>query len=272
MSRMVGEQGVLTPSVERVDDLFDLTGRVALVTGGNGGIGLGMADAMAAHGADVAIWGTNEDKNAAAAEQLARHGRKVVALRCDVGDQEQVEEAFARTVGELGKVDSCFANAGVGGQASSFLSMTADEWRRVLRVNLDGAFFTLQAAVRHMVERGEGGSVVVTTSGSAFQGQQKGEHYGASKAGVIALVKAIAVEHARHGIRGNAILPGWVETDMTAPVFGWDKFVANVMPRIPLRRWGAPDDFAGVAVYLASDASKWHTGDTFVIDGGYLIF
>ena len=150
--------------------------------------------------------------------------------------------------------------------------MTADEWRRVLRVNLDGAFFTLQAAVRHMVERGEGGSVVVTTSGSAFQGQQKGEHYGASKAGVIALVKAIAVEHARHGIRGNAILPGWVETDMTAPVFGWDKFVANVMPRIPLRRWGAPDDFAGVAVYLASDASKWHTGDTFVIDGGYLIF
>jgi NAD(P)-dependent dehydrogenase (short-subunit alcohol dehydrogenase family) len=255
-----------------VENLFDLTGRVALVTGGNGGIGLGMADGLAAHGADVAIWGTNEEKNEAAAQHLARHGRKVLALRCDVGDQEQVEEAFAATVAGLGKVDSCFANAGVGGQAPSFLEMTAEEWRRVLRVNLDGAFFTLQAAVRHMVERGEGGSVVVMTSASASQGQQKGEHYGASKAGVVALVRAIAVEHARHGIRGNAILPGWVETDMTAPALGWDKFVANVMPRVPLRRWGRPDDFAGAAVYLASDASKWHTGDTIVVDGGYLIF
>jgi NAD(P)-dependent dehydrogenase (short-subunit alcohol dehydrogenase family) len=255
-----------------VHSLFDLTGRVALVTGGNSGIGLGMADALAAHGADVAIWGTNPTKNAAARDEVARHGTQVLDLICDVGDQGAVEAAFAATVDRLGRVDTCFANAGVGGQAASFLTMTADEWHRVLRVNLDGVFFTLQAAVRHMVDRGGGGSLVVTTSGSSVQGQPRGEHYGASKAAVVALMKAVAVEHARDGIRANAILPGWIDTDMTAPAFGWDRFVEKVLPRVPVRRWGEPGDFGGVAVYLASDASAYHTGDTFVIDGGYLIF
>lgn len=251
---------------------FDLSGRTALVTGGNSGIGLAMADALAAHGADVAIWGTNPAKNAAAHEQLARHGHTVVDLVCDVGDHDAVRAAFATTVEALGTVDSCFANAGVAGQAPSFLEMTSEEWHRVMRVNLDGAFYTLQEATRHLVERGRGGSLVVTTSGSAFQGQQRGQHYGASKAAVIAMMKAIAVEHARHGVRANAVLPGWIETDMTSPALGWDRFVDRVLPRIPLRRWGQPDDFGGVAVYLASDASAYHTGDTFVIDGGYLVF
>jgi NAD(P)-dependent dehydrogenase (short-subunit alcohol dehydrogenase family) len=252
--------------------LFDLTGHVALVTGGNSGIGLGMAEALAQHGANVAIWGTNPTKNAAAAEQLAGHGTQIVALRCDVGDEDAVERSFAATVEALGHVDSCFANAGVGGAAKSFLEMTADEWRRVTRVNLDGCFFTCRAAVRHMVERGHGGSVVVTTSGSALQGQARGQNYGASKAGVIAMMRAIAVEHARHGIRANAILPGWIETAMTEPAFGWDRFVEKVLPRVPLRRWGEPDDFGGVAVYLASNASRYHTGDVLVLDGGYSIF
>jgi NAD(P)-dependent dehydrogenase (short-subunit alcohol dehydrogenase family) len=251
---------------------FDLTGHCSLVTGGNSGIGLGMADALARHGADVAIWGTNPDKNERARKHLARHGTNVVAVRCDVGDEDEVERCFADTVDALGSLDSCFANAGVAGMAPSFLEMTSDEWHRVLRVNLDGAFYTLRAATRHLVERGRGGSLVVTTSGSALQGQQRGQHYGGSKAAVVAMIKAIAVEHARHGIRANAILPGWIETDMTAPALGWDKFVANVLPRVPMRRWGTPDDFGGVAVYLASDASRYHTGDTFVIDGGYLVY
>jgi NAD(P)-dependent dehydrogenase (short-subunit alcohol dehydrogenase family) len=251
---------------------FDLTGTTALVTGGNSGIGLGMAEALAAHGADVAIWGTNPDKNAAAHERLASHGTKVVSLLCDVGDQEQVQVSFAETVAQLGRVDACYANAGVAGRAPSFLEMTAEEWRRVMRVNLDGAFYTCQEAVRHWVATGRGGSLSVTTSGSAFQGQQRGEHYGASKAAVIAMIRAIAVEHARHGVRANAILPGWIETDMTAPAFGWEKFVEQVQRRIPIRRWGTPDDFGGVAVYLASSASSYHTGDVFVIDGGYLVY
>lgn len=251
---------------------FDLSGKMALVTGGNSGIGLGMADALAAHGADVAIWGTNEAKNDAAVAQVARHGRRVVAFRCDVGDQAQVQEAFAATVQALGRVDACFANAGVAGAAPSFLEMTAEEWHRVLRVNLDGAFYTCQEAVRHMVERGGGGSIVVTTSGASVQGQPRGQHYGASKAGVVAMMKGIAVEHARHGIRANAVLPGWIDTPMTEPALAWSKFQERVLTRIPVRRWGTGEDFGGIAVYLASDASAYHTGDTFVIDGGYLIF
>ena len=253
--------------------LFDLTGHVALVTGGNSGIGLGMAQALAAHGADVAIWGTNPDKNTAAAAQLREHGHGVLDLVCDVGDQDAVAASMAATVERFGRVDSCFVNAGVGGRAPSFAEMTDEEWHRVLRVNLDGAFYTAQQAVRQMKDQDpQGGSIVFTTSGSAFYGQQRGQHYGGSKAALNAMMKGIAVEHARHGIRCNSVLPGWVESDMTAPAFGWDKFVASVMPRIPMRRWGTPDDFGGVAVYFASRASVWHTGDIITIDGGYHSF
>jgi NAD(P)-dependent dehydrogenase (short-subunit alcohol dehydrogenase family) len=260
-----------------VENLFDLTGHVALVTGGNGGIGLGMAEGLASHGAAVAIWGTNADKNDDAVERLAAHGGDVYAAVCDVGDQEAVEATMADVVAQLGRVDSCFVNAGVSGRAPSFVEMTDEEWHRVLRVNLDGAFYTAQAAAAHMVERfrsGDeaGGSIVFTSSGSAFSGQQRGQHYGATKAGVIAMMRGIAVEHARHGVRANALVPGWIESDMTAAVLSWDKFVANNLPRVPMRRWGRKEDFAGIAVYLASPASAYHTGDVITIDGGYYIF
>jgi len=252
--------------------LFDLSGHCAVVTGGNSGIGLGFAEGLAGAGADVAIWGTNEEKNATAAEALLRFGTKVVAFQCDVGDRAAVQDVFARTVDALGRVDSCFANAGVSGAASSFVDMTDEEWHRVLRVNLDGCFYTCQAAVRHMVERTGGGSIVVTGSGSALQGQPKGEHYGASKAGIDAMVKGIAVEYARHGIRANTVIAGWTETPMASPALNWDRFRDKVLPRVPLRRWGTPDDFRGIAVYLAGPASAWHTGDVIRIDGGYLVF
>ncbi len=257
--------------------LFDLTGHVALVTGGNSGIGLGMADALASHGADVAIWGTNAQKNQRAHQQLAAHGGRVVSVVCDVGDQAAVVASMASTIEALGAVHSCFVNAGVSGQAPSFVGMSDDEWHRVLRVNLDGAFYTAQEAARHMAARHgsgdqSGGSIVFTTSGSAYYGQQKGQHYASSKGALISMMKGIAVEHARHGVRCNAILPGWIETEMSAPALGWDKFVANVLPRVPLRRWGTGDDFGGLAVYLASRASSYHTGDVITIDGGYHSF
>lgn len=252
--------------------LFDLTGHVALVTGGNSGIGLGMAEGLAAHGATVAIWGTNPAKNTAAAAKLREYGGTVLDLVCDVGDHQAVIDSFAATVAELGRVDSCFVNAGVGGQAPSFVGMTEEEWHRVLRVNLDGAFYTAQEAVKQMVAQGDGGSVVFTTSGSALFGQQKGQHYGGSKGAVISMMKGIAVEHARHGIRCNAILPGWIESDMTAGALGWDKFVEKVLSRVPMRRWGKPSDFSALAVYLASPASSYQTGDVITIDGGYHSF
>jgi NAD(P)-dependent dehydrogenase (short-subunit alcohol dehydrogenase family) len=251
---------------------FDLGGSVALVTGGNSGIGLGMAEALAAAGAAICIWGTNESKNAAAAAALAAHGGRVLALRCDVGDEDEVERAFARTVDHFGRVDACFANAGVGGGAPSFTAMTTAEWRRVLRVNLDGVFFTFRAAARHMVERGGGGSLVVTSSLAAVEGTARGEHYAASKGGVIAMIRGLAVELARHGIRANAVLPGWIDTPMTEASLGHDVVQRKILPRVPMRRWGARGDFGGIAVYLASGASAYHTGDTIIIDGGYAIF
>ncbi len=251
---------------------FDLSGKVTLVTGGNSGIGLGFANALAQAGADIAIWGTNTAKNQAAREQVAAHGGKVIALQCDVSDKAQVDASFAKTVEELGKVDSCFANAGIGSRGTPFLEMSTDEWRDIFAVNMEGVFFTFQAAIKHMVERGEGGSLVVTSSSSAIFGAPRSEHYASTKAGVNAMVRGLAVEHARHGIRANAILPGWIETAMTARAFSNEKFVNAVLRRVPQRRWGVGDDFGGIAVYLASDASAYHSGDSMVIDGAYACF
>lgn len=252
---------------------FDLTGKVALVTGGNGGIGFGMARAVAEAGADVAIWGTNAEKNARARAALADTGRKILTLECDVGDEAAVDACFQRTLDELGRVDGCFANAGIGGgRATPFAEYSTEAWRRVLRVNLDGAMFTFRAATRHMMARGGGGALVGTASLAAIEGAARNEHYAATKGGLVSMIRALSVELARYGIRANSVLPGWIETDMTANSIANEKFAGNVMPRIPMRRWGKGADFGGIAVYLMSDASAYHTGDSFVIDGGYSLF
>jgi hypothetical protein len=255
---------------------FDLAGKVALVTGGNGGIGLGMAEALAEAGADLCLWGTNAKKNEAAKARLAKTGRKVETLVVDVSDEGAADAALAETVKRLGRVDACFANAGVTGRAKSMFDLDAKEWRRVLSVNLDGAFFTLRAAAKHMVARAEkgdpGGRLVGVASLAARSGAARNEHYAATKGGLVSMLKAMAVEFARYGITANAILPGWIETEMTAPTFANEKFAANVLPRIPVRRWGKPADFGGIAVYLTSSASAYHTGDEILIDGGYWVF
>lgn len=253
---------------------FDLTGRGVLVTGGNSGIGLGMASALLMAGASVAIWGSNDEKTRRAREQLSDEcsdPSRVHAFACDIADEPAVESAFAATVSRLGRVDACFANAGVSSKGTPLLDMTLDEFRRVQRVNVEGVFLTFRAAARHMADRG-GGSLVATASTAAVEGAARNSHYGASKGAVTSMVRALAVELARHRIRVNSILPGWIETDMTKGSFANERFAGAVMPRIPARRWGTGDDFGGIAVYLASDAAAYTTGEQFLIDGGYTKF
>ncbi|MCW5649519.1 MAG: SDR family oxidoreductase [Ramlibacter sp.] len=255
---------------------FNLSGRTAIVTGGNGGIGYGMARALLASGAAVAVWGSNADKTRRAHEQLAAEcadATRVHAFTCDVGDEAQVEAAFARSVAALGgRVDACFANAGVSSKGTRIEDMSLEEFRRVQRVNVEGVFLTLRAAARQMMAQGQGGSLVATASTAAVEGAARNCHYGASKGAVTSMVRALAVELARHRIRVNSILPGWIETDMTQKSVTDPKFADAVMPRIPARRWGTIDDFGGIAVYLASDASGYATGEQFLIDGGYTKF
>lgn len=254
---------------------FDLTGHRSLITGGNGGIGMGMAKALLDAGATVSIWGARAEKTAAARDALVdRCGDKtrVHALTCDVGDEAQVEAAMAQTLTAIGGVDSCFANAGVIGHPTRMIDMDLAEFQRVQRVNVEGVFLTCRAAARAMIAQGRGGSLVVTSSTAAVEGAARNSHYGASKGAVASFVRAIAMELARHQIRVNSILPGWIETDMTEGSTQNEKFAQAIMPRIPARRWGQWDDFGGIAVYLASAASSYHTGDQFMIDGGYSKF
>ena len=255
---------------------FNLEGKVALVTGGNRGIGLGMAQALAQAGAGVVIWGTREDRNRAAHEELAAHGGAVHSQVVDVADENAVVAAMAEAAARMGRIDTVIANAGIGGGARSFSEMTTETWRRVMSVNLEGSFLTCREACKHMVARSQagdpGGSIAVTSSLSAISGAARNEAYAATKGAVISMIKAIAVEHARYGVRANAILPGWIATDMTAGAQDSPAFAQKVIPRVPARRWGQPADFGGVAVYLASDASSYHSGDSFIIDGGYSIF
>ncbi|MCC6918942.1 MAG: SDR family oxidoreductase [Alphaproteobacteria bacterium] len=256
---------------------FDLTGKVGLVTGGNGGIGLGFADAMAQAGADIAIWGTNEGKNEKAVAQLKGHGVKARAWKVDVADEAAVVKAMKETAEAMGRIDSVFANAGIGKGETSVMDITAESWRKVLSVNLDGFFWTCREASRHMVDRWKagdraGGRIVGVSSLGAIHGQPRTEHYAASKGAVITIIQSLAVELARYRVTANSVLPGWIATEMTQHAQGNEKFTERVIGRVPMRRWGTPEDFGGIAVYLASDASGYHSADTFLIDGAYSRF
>eukprot|EP01035_Chromulina_nebulosa_P037492 gene37492-50602_t len=255
---------------------FDLTGKVALVTGGNGGIGLGMAEAMAQSGADIVIWGSNPEKTQAAESRLLSHGVRVKAQIVDCADEAQVVAGMAEAAVAMGRLDTVIANAGRGRGAASFAGMSTDTWRYNMALNLDGVFWTLREAAKHMIERAKagdpGGSLIGVASLAAVEGAARNEAYAATKGGVISMMKSIPVEHARYGVRANSILPGWIATHITAGPQGNDTITSKFISRVPMRRWGEPEDFGGMAVYLASDASRFHTGDTFMIDGGYAIF
>jgi len=251
--------------------LFDLDGKVGLVTGGTSGIGLGMARGLARAGARVALWGRDRAKGEAAARELEGLGAEAAAFVCDVGSEEQVVSAVKATLERFGRIDACFANAGVS-TGTPFLEMSLEEWNGILQVDLTGAFLTFREVLRHMVERGGGGKLVATSTIGEICGMPRQEHYAAAKAGLSSMVRALAVEFARHDVQVNALVPGWIDTPATEPVRGWKALNDAVIRRTPARRWGRPDDLEGIAVYLASEASRFHTGDVLRIDGGYMIF
>jgi NAD(P)-dependent dehydrogenase (short-subunit alcohol dehydrogenase family) len=251
--------------------IFDLGGRVAVVTGGNRGIGLGIARGLARAGARLALWARDAAQSREAVGQLEALGAEAIALPCDVSREADVQEALRGTLARFGRVDVCFANAGYGAAANP-LKLSLDDWRKLLSVNLDGAFLTLREAGRHMVERGGGGKLVAISSITEIFGTPKQPHYAAGKAALGALVRSFAVELARHDIQVNAILPGWIATDATAPAQRHAPLNDAILRRTPARRWGTPEDLEGIAIYLASDASRFHTGDSIRVDGGYSVF
>ena len=193
-------------------------------------------------------------------------------LVCDVSDEEQVIEAVARTVESMGQVDALIANAGRGGYGTPFLELGLDEWRTVMSVNLDGLFLCLREGAKQMVAQGTGGSLVGVSSTSAIHGAAGNEAYGASKTAVLGLVRALAVGMARHQIRVNALVPGWVTTEMTAGAKDRPKFMEATTKRTPVRRWGEPADFEEVGAFLADPSISYHTGQEVVVDGGYTVF
>jgi NAD(P)-dependent dehydrogenase (short-subunit alcohol dehydrogenase family) len=250
-----------------------LSGKTALVTGGNRGIGLGIASALAGAGAAVCIWGRDAQRSAEAVATLSEGS---FAIQCDISDEGQVDRAFSEAVERLGHVDACFINAGFLPEPQRLADTSAAEWRRVLATNLDGSFYTLRAAARHMVERNSG-SICLISSVSAIDGTPRQYAYAASKSAMVALAKSAAAELGKNRIRVNALLPGWTDTEALAPLLRSEDGFAQrwretLLGRIPLRRWGRPDDLGGIAVYLASDASSYHTGDAIVLDGGYTVF
>jgi hypothetical protein len=250
--------------------LFDLTGKVAVVTGGNRGIGLGMARGLAKMGAAVAVWGRNTEYNAAAAEELQGLGAEAVGMSCDVTSEEQVEAATEATLEQFGRIDSIFANAGIG-RGALFPDLSLREWNITMKVNAAGTMLPVRAATKVMIEQGDGGSIVVTASIAATRGVPRLPHYAASKAAQLGLVKTLAVSLAPHRIRVNAVSPGWIATEMTGPEQQQDDFNRYIKQRVPMSRWGAIEEFEGIAAYLASDASTFTTGAEIRIDGGFSV-
>jgi NAD(P)-dependent dehydrogenase (short-subunit alcohol dehydrogenase family) len=256
-------------------NLFDLTGKVALVTGANSGIGLGFAVGLAKAGADVVIWGRRDDNNQSAEKVLRQYGGRVASRVVDVASEEEVTQGMIAAVEVMGRLDCVVANAGIGNMAP-LTEMTSETYHSLLNVNQHGAFYTLREAAKHMVARAKagdpGGSLIICGSGSIFQGVPMMAHYGAAKGALNSLAKALAAELGPHGIRANVIAPGFIITEMTQadPVLG-ARIAAIVATKAPLGRAGKPEDLEGAVVYLASDASRYHTGDTLVIDGGKMV-
>jgi NAD(P)-dependent dehydrogenase (short-subunit alcohol dehydrogenase family) len=254
------------------ENLFDLTGKVALVTGANSGLGFAFAEALARAGSDLIIWGRRTDANEKAAKKLRTFGGRVHVDSVDVSDEANIVGGVKSALAALGRIDTVVANAGIATQMA-FPEMDSKTYHDLLNVNLHGAVFTLREVAKHMVARADagdaGGSMILCGSGSIFQGVPTMAHYAIAKGALNALAKTLAAELGPKGVRCNVIAPGFIVTEMTMANPDIGKMIADqVAAKAPLGRAGNPDDLWGAVVYLASDLSRYHTGDTLIIDGG----
>jgi len=250
--------------------LFDLKGKVAIVTGGNGGIGLGMARGLADAGADIAVVGRNEEKSKAAVADLSARGVKAIAVATDVTDKLAVGRMVDQVTRELGRIDILVNNAGINIRKPPH-ALEIEEWGSVIDTNLTSAFLCSKSVYPAMKAAG-GGKVINIGSMMSIFGASFTPAYAASKGGIVQFTRACACAWAADNIQANAILPGWIDTDLTkrarVEVGGLHE---RVLARTPAARWGAIDDFAGIAVFLASHASDFVTGTAIPIDGGFSI-
>ena len=251
--------------------IFDLSGKVAIVTGGNGGIGLGIAKGLAEAGADIVVAARDKGKTEDAVSLLRGLGSNSIGVATDVADEASVAAAVKETLERLDRIDILVNNAGVSIRKPP-QDYSADEWDRVVGVNLKGTFLCSRAVYPHMAQLG-GGKIINIGSMTSIFGSDWVAAYAASKGGVVQLTKSLAIAWAKDNIRVNAILPGWIHTGLTATIR--DQYPERydfINSRIPHGRWGEPDEFAGTAVYLASQASDYVTGASIPVDGGYSSF
>jgi 2-dehydro-3-deoxy-D-gluconate 5-dehydrogenase len=249
-------------------ELFDLYGKVALVTGGNGGIGLGIARGLAQAGAQVAIIGRNADKHAAAIASLEQLGGQAISIIADVTNAEDVKRMVTETVDRLGGLDILIANAGMNIRKAP-QDYTLEEWNQIVNTNLTSVFTCCQAAYPEMVRRG-GGKIVTIGSMTSLFGFGIASVYAATKGGVVQLTQSLAMAWGKDNIQVNSILPGWIETDLNKAVReGPNGIKERVVQRTPAARWGQPGDLAGAAVFFSSRASDFVTGTALAVDGGF---
>lgn len=247
---------------------FDLHGQVAVVTGGNGGIGRAIALGLAGAGAKVAIWGRNGEKNAAALAALRTGGATAVALQVDVSDRSQLQPALAAVESALGPVSILVNNAAVAA-FGGVLELSPEDWDRVIETDLTACFLLAKYVAQSMTTR-QAGKIINIASAYSLFGSALVPSYSAAKGAIIQLTKSLAIELAPYNIQVNAILPGWIDTDLTAPVKGMPLY-QEILTRTPAGRFGTPDECAGAAVFLASAAARFVTGTALVVDGGYAI-
>ena len=249
---------------------FDLGGKVAVVTGGNGGIGLGMARGLAEAGASIAIVGRNEAKSAAAVAELKQAGTQAISVTADVTNKDAVINMVERVRRELGRIDILVNNAGINIRKSPH-ALDLEEWDSVIRTNLTSAFLCSQAAYPAMKETG-GGKIINIGSMMSIFGASFAPAYAASKGGIVQFTRSCAVAWAADNIQVNAVLPGWIDTDLTRRARQEiDGLHDKVLARTPAARWGAIADFAGIAVFLSSSASDFVTGTAIPVDGGFSV-